>query len=539
MSRANHTNPSSVSGSSSSAPEMENNNANDVEAAPAAESGLRQFVLERFEVVTTTLELRDNISRIVKASPRVGAYPRQPVGQLKEVFFAVNKMSIFESVAAETSKAMEAKVRSQEVSGQYAARYFKTPVTPKEILIILGLQFVFFERRGLRSLEEQFDTPHPDHPKFPMTKKRYSAIMGCLNVDFGQFSEILRESWKDAIEPGTEFVVDETMYSFAGHQLDCPKRYIPRKPHPNGLLMYTAAFKTAQGPFVFDVEVDHIFNNPLNGRAVLRDMVERWPWPNQFHVVFDAGFSGDQEHDLLEDLSCFFTGSVNQAHKKWLVDLLKRHCAAQEHIAVVDAHGRVWSFAKDTIANAEHFVVSNAFKTTAKKTREVAITPEQSKSLSKVGVRGLNLLSDKLGLPSSTSEVVLATNITTFINQLVPLVAVVPGAPAQGNGAAAGESNDDLMSLTVPELQVIAKDLNLRVGSKPKAQLLNEIRQARAVKGNEIEAAKTELESGRRRGSRRCTTNTSTSSTRWTTMTEGGTTFKTTTTSKTGEPSSL
>jgi len=167
----------------------------------------------------------------------------------------------------------------------------------------------------------------------------------------------------------------------------------------------------------------------------------------------------------------------------------------------VDAHGRVWSFAKDTIANAEHFVVSNAFKTTAKKTREVAITPEQSKSLSKVGVRGLNLLSDKLGLPS-TSEVVLATNITTFINQLVPLVAVVPGAPAQGNGAAAGESNDDLMSLTVPELQVIAKDLNLRVGSKPKAQLLNEIRQARAVKGNEIEAAKTELESGRRRGSR-------------------------------------
>jgi len=159
-------------------------------------------------------------------------------------------------------------------------------------------------------------------------------------------------------------------------------------------------------------------------------------------------------------------------------------------------------FAKDTIANAEHFVVSNAFKTTAKKTREVAITPEQSKSLSKVGVRGLNLLSDKLGLPSSTSEVVLATNITTFINQLVPLVAVVPGAPAQGNGAAAGESNDDLVSLTVPELQVIAKDLNLRVGSKPKAQLLNEIRQARAVKGNEIEAAKTELESGRRRGSR-------------------------------------
>lgn len=456
--------------------------------------------MEDFEVVSTPLALRNTVSNVILAAPRAGAFPRDPVGKLKAVFLGVNKKAIFQHVAEMTTIEMDRKVREGDVTGQNAERYYKTPVTSDEILIILGLQFVFYCRKGNRTIDEQFNDIPPDRAKFPITKKRYSAIMGCLCADFVILPELLRTSWQDAITPGTDFAVDETIYAYAGKDPGSPKRFIPRKPHKNGLLSFGAGFFTDHGPYLFDVVPDYIFNQPLNGRAALRAIVERWPWTTDFHVVVDAGFSGDQEHQLLGDLSCKFTASINQAHKKWLVDLLKKYCDYEKHIAVIDAHGLVWSFGKDRLDNAEHFVVSNAFKTTAKKAREIAINEDQAKSLAKVGLRGLNLIADKLGLPSSLNDIALANSIAEHINSMVPLTPVAPppasSSSASSSSAAVQPPQDDFGSKTVPQLAEIAKRMGIKVGGLRKEAVLIAIRNASAISGSKVESTKRDIQAG-------------------------------------------
>jgi len=234
--------------------------------------------------------------------------------------------------------------------------------------------------------------------------------------------------------------------------------------------------------------------------------MERWPWGNKGHVIVDAGFSGVQMHDLLLDLGCFFTASINQGHKKWLVDLLRQYCEKEEHIAVVDGDGLVWSFARDTFENAEHFVVSNAFKREPKRVREVAITPDQIKQLSKVGGRGLNLLADQLGLPSLLDDFAMATSIATFLNSKVPLTPPVTGASsvsnASGGGGAAQPNMDGLEQKTVKELQSIARDLHLKPKSQTKKDIIASIRDARAISSTKLESMKRNLGEGRRRSGR-------------------------------------
>ena len=496
----------STGSSSSTIPQADGNPPPAGAQAPFAADAIDQFILEKFEVIATPLQLRDPISNIIVATPNRAAFPRNPVNLCRDVFLGVNALTIFQHIADKTTEEMQRKVRTNEVNGPNAQRYFKQLVTADEVLVILGLQFIFFQRRGAHSIEEQFARVPENRQKFPMSKKRYSAIIGCLTADFEKLGDLLRTSWKNAINPGTEFAVDETMYAFFGRELDCPKRYIPRKPHKNGLLTYPAAFNTAHGPYLFDVAVDWIFNRPLNGRAAFRDIVKRWNWESPFHVIVDAGFSGEQEHLLLGDLACNFTASINQGHKKWLVELLKRYCAREEHIAVVDADGMVWSFAKDTLDDAEHFVVSNAFKKSAKRAREDHINPEQLKHLAKVGIRGLNMIADQFGLASHLNEFVQATNIAQAINQLVPEADIEPGDVIQGNNGNGGgqpaPQGDDLEKKTAKELQEIARGLQLKAAGQTKQDLVIRIRQARTISSSQRNSTKEALEQGRKKEGR-------------------------------------
>lgn len=416
----------------------------------------------------------------------------------------VNHLDIFEHIAAHTTETMDSAVRQGKVSGQNARRYYQKAVTAKEILIVLALQIVFFKRRDLSTIEQQFMVFPAGRDSFPMKKKRYSAIVSCLSADFEELAGLLRTSWQDAIDPGTVFCVDETMYSYHSKDPTSPGRYIPRKPHSNGLLSYTAAFKTDKGPFVFDISPDWKYNEPLNGRACLRDMVERWAWPDEKHVVFDAGFSGEQQHHLLNDLGCLFTASVNQAHKRWLVDLLKKHCRQGQHIVVVDQFGMIWSFARDQHGDAEHLVISNAFKASAKMAREAAINSEQTKAFARMGLRGLSLLADMLHIPAQADDIALATSIAAAINLRVPSVPVAPapanaGLPAQ-NGDAQPQQ-EDLKKKTVPQLKELGKQLGLnKLGSMKKPELVQRIGEAQAIRQDAIETVKRDLEAGSRGG---------------------------------------
>jgi len=69
---------------------------------------------------------------------------------------AVNKSAIFQHIADCTDVEMSRRVQDHEVSTITSQRYYAKKVTAKEIEAVLGLQFVFFSRRQLASVGDQF-----------------------------------------------------------------------------------------------------------------------------------------------------------------------------------------------------------------------------------------------------------------------------------------------------------------------------------------------------------------------------------------------
>lgn len=159
------------------------------------------------------------------------------------------------------------------------------------------------------------------------------------------FQSTLRERWATVLKkPSKKVGIDESMHSYyaQGPQSDTsPQRFIPRKPHPNGLLTYVEAVKLFNGPFILDIEVDRFKHNKLNPRSALISFTQRWPESYKLHTVVDAAFSEEDVTLVLNDMKSLYTGSVNRKHKEWLYDLLLHYCKVNHWIAVRDLEGRI------------------------------------------------------------------------------------------------------------------------------------------------------------------------------------------------------
>ena len=125
----------------------------------------------------------------------------------------------------------------------------------------------------------------------------------------------------NASNPTEVCCVDEVIFAFQprGKQKAVySKRYIPRKPHPNGLLCYLASFKTERGdPYIFDLDPDLVKDRPLNPKEVVKAMSARWDWNLPLNLLVEAGFQSSQVLDALKHHT--LTVSVNQQHKKMAV----------------------------------------------------------------------------------------------------------------------------------------------------------------------------------------------------------------------------
>lgn len=94
--------------------------------------------------------------------------------------------------------------------------------------------------------------------------------------------------------PGSKLAIDESMWEFLGQ---CPvRRFIPRKPHPNGLLAYGVAGYLIVGfhkiPIVYDYE-PYTLNNLVGPHEAMmrlvRRLCERHP-QLKFHFFVDSAF---------------------------------------------------------------------------------------------------------------------------------------------------------------------------------------------------------------------------------------------------------
>ena len=102
----------------------------------------------------------------------------------------------------------------------------------------------------LTSLQEQFLNSPEGLEKWPMSLKRYNAIVSNLSVDFEEFCNLIRTSWKKVIKKPKQYCIDETIYGYHSRKdATSPQRYCPRKPHPNGLMSYHGVRKTTKGPY--------------------------------------------------------------------------------------------------------------------------------------------------------------------------------------------------------------------------------------------------------------------------------------------------
>jgi hypothetical protein len=214
------------------------------EGEPVNAGLVGQLIHDGFVVLSEEPVLKASISHPVIATPQERVFPRQPKGKYKEVFLKVNSEAVFAHIATKTSDEMDRRLRQGKIIGQLADRYYRLPVTVKEIQVVLGLQFIFRARPLLRTIERQFLELPSQLDAFPMHCKRYRAITTCLTADFLELAQLLRNTWKEAILPGTNWCVDETMYGYHS-QSDptSPQRFIPRKPVKSGLLTYFGALQ--------------------------------------------------------------------------------------------------------------------------------------------------------------------------------------------------------------------------------------------------------------------------------------------------------
>ena len=387
---------------------------------------------------------------------------------------------------------MDTKVRNSVVTGQNAQRYYTKAVSRKEVLIVIGLQFIFRGRKNISSIEEQFQLLPPIFTKWPIQEKRYMAIMSSLDCNFDELSSLLRESWKEAIEPGTHFSVDETLYSYnSTNDVTSPQRYIPRKPHKNGLLSYMSVFKTNKGPYVFDLEPDYKID-ALNARVALKKIVQRWNWQNTPHVVVDAGFSGDSARLTVGDMQCYITSSINVAHNKTIFDGLKLFCPLSNWLAIKDQNGGVWSLYRGKEEEGEHFLCTTAFTDDKKPIKSQPMKENDIYLLSKVGLRALSALGNMIGVTLSGDPMEIARSIASKINEGSndnhdsEVENENPG-PLPSTSSREVEPSEDYSSMKLKELGVIARDMNIKTAGKKKDELVSDIIKMKKITADDVQ----------------------------------------------------
>lgn len=123
-------------------------------------------------------------------------------------------------------------------------------------------------------------------------------------------------------------VVDESVYEFFGAS-PCHV-YIPRKPHPNGLLSYGLSGYTSimKLPMLLDIE-PWVPSNKLSARESASVLVDRLRSSHrhlQPHIVMDSLFGSFSDVRKYYAKGVLVTASMQQKPKSWLWDMLVWNC---------------------------------------------------------------------------------------------------------------------------------------------------------------------------------------------------------------------
>jgi len=153
---------------------------------------------------------------------------------------------------------------------------------------------------------------------------RFKLINGNMAPNIIDLCRILGAQWQLAWQPGNTLVVDESVYEYLGAS-PC-HIYIPRKPHPNGIMSYGISGYTSvlKLPMLLDLE-PWVPSNKLSARDSAKVLVERTRVAHptlELHVVMDSAFGSFGDVPLYHSKSVSVTTSMAENKKPWLWDLL-------------------------------------------------------------------------------------------------------------------------------------------------------------------------------------------------------------------------
>lgn len=171
---------------------------------------------------------------------------------------------------------------------------------------------------------------------------RFAAIQGDIDFDLESIIDLLNSRWLQIWNPGNVVVIDESIYEYLGespvHVSDTSllcfslttSRYIPRKPHPNGLLSYGMAGYTAIERLPILLCLDpHLPGHRCSPHLSLETLVKRLTKAHPTlspHVVADSAFGSFSTIEKMRNLGAHATFSMPMTQRPWLWEALAWDC---------------------------------------------------------------------------------------------------------------------------------------------------------------------------------------------------------------------
>lgn len=293
------------------------------------EAKLENLILEDWKLVSNkTLILRTPPSKI--GSPNYQVVGRNlSVSDFFSLFFTDEFWKLWKGVV---DNQFILSLSTNKITGK-REKYYK-PVSIHQLKLFYGmyldLETNFSSKND--SIEKQFQIMRKTK-KLPIGENRFFAILSCSQPTTLQFEEleklysaIFSRNW----DAGPVVSHDETVFAYqpakrtkkvAEDALDpIPLVYIPRKPHPNGLLSYMTCGKSGQTGLVYVLKIQSFFKHPqLSARESLRNAIESWQHSTTPHFICDAAFGHEEIFKLQKPFFATFSMSINILSTVWNV----------------------------------------------------------------------------------------------------------------------------------------------------------------------------------------------------------------------------
>lgn len=147
------------------------------------------------------------------------------------------------------------------------------------------------------------------------------------------------------ISPGSILVVDESLFSYEGKS--DAKRYLPRKPNPNGFLVYGLSgffnVNHQRLPFVLDME-PIVMGNEIAAQEAMMRLFTRLRTRSPLlrpHLVVDSAFGSFDKLAQIVESGGDATMSMSSLTKPWLWELLNWRCGLDQGRAAFTPRGNL------------------------------------------------------------------------------------------------------------------------------------------------------------------------------------------------------